>query len=173
MTLSRTLAIPALLALPILGCGGASSPTAPKVARATVKFSVPAQIVATASTDARYTLEATVPLVARETAGQSAAFFNGFAVRAIDEASGTSSYLQIVRLNTTGTIPAGGSVEIPFRAFLPGKGSYRAKVILQATDAGGPAGSGDNGLPAGSWLSGTATDSTTFESDEFRILPPQ
>jgi hypothetical protein len=107
------------------------------VQRALVKLILPQQVVAVPSTDTAFAMEATIPMVLTETAGV-AAFFNGFAVSVRDESNGTSRYAPIVRLNTVGTVPAGGSVEVPFRVQLSGAGPYRAKVILTVTDAGDP-----------------------------------
>jgi hypothetical protein len=168
----RTLGVLALFAVPAVGCGN-SSPTQSKIVRALVKFSIPQQVVAV-PTDPPYAMEATIPLVARESAGVTAYIYQ-LSVKTTDEATGGTSYPQIVRLNPTGTIPAGSSVEIPLRVYLPSNGPYRARVILAASDAGGPAGTvPTGGIPAdGSGINLSVWEQTTFESDEFRILPPQ
>jgi hypothetical protein len=174
MVKPRTLGLAVLSTFTLLGCGG--SPTEPRemtIERAALKLEVlPQQVVAVRSSDPGFAMEASVVMVARETAGV-AAFFNGFNVRVTHEGTGASNYAPIVRLNTVGTVPAGGSVEVPFRVQLSSTGPYRAKVFLTATDAGGPASTGQNGLQPGSWLNGSPADPTTFESSEFRILPPQ
>jgi hypothetical protein len=165
-----TLLILALFVVRAVGCGKAS-PTQPNSVRAVVKFSIPQQLVAV-PTDPPYAMEATIPLVATESAGVTAYIYQ-LSVKTTDEATGGISYPRIVRLNPTATIPAGGSVEIPLRVYLPGNGPYRAIVILSASDAGGPAGTvPTGGIPVdGSNMN--VWERTTFESDEFRILPPQ
>ena len=167
-----TLVILAHFVVPAVGCGKAS-PTQPNIVRAVVEFSIPQQVVAV-PTDPPYAMEATIPLVARESAGVTAYIYQ-LSVKTTDEATGGTSYPQIVRLNPTGTIPAGSSVEIPLRVYLPSNGPYRARVILAASDAGGPAGTvPTGGIPAeGSGINMNVWERTTFESDEFRILPPQ
>ena len=167
-----TLAVVALSALAVGGCGN-SSLTKPKIVRALVKLSIPQQVVAV-PTDPPYAMEATIPLVARESAGVNAYIYQLY-VKTTDEATGATGYPQIVRLNPTGTIPAGSSVEIPLRVSLIGHGPYRARVILDASDAGGPSGTVPvGGVPAdGSGVNLFASERTTFESDELRILPPQ
>jgi hypothetical protein len=78
-------------------------------------------------------------------------------------------------LNSTDTIPAGAGVAIPLRVYLPGNGPYRARVVLDASDAGGPSGTvTTGGVPAdGSGVNLSVAVRTTLESNEFRILPPQ
>ena len=141
-----TLAPLALSALAVGSCGN-SSPTQPNIVRAVVKFSIPQQVVA-GPTDPPYAMEATIPLVVRESAGVTAFIYQVY-VKTTDEATEGFSYPQMVRLNPTETIPAGSSVEIPFRVYLPSNGPYRAGVVLNASDAGGPAGTvPTGGLPA-------------------------
>jgi hypothetical protein len=172
MRQSWTRAILALLVVPAVGCGN-SSPTQPKIVRALVTFSIPQQVVCVPA-DPPYAMEVTVPLVARESAGVTAYIYM-LSIKTTDEATGETSYPQTVRLNPTGTIPAGSSVEIPLRVSLPSKGPYRAKVVLDASDAGGSAGTvPTGGIPAdGSGINMNVWERTTFESGEFRILPPQ
>jgi hypothetical protein len=167
-----TLAPLALSALTVGGCGN-SSPTQPKIVRAVVKFSIPQQVVAV-PTGPPNAMEATIPLVARESGGVTAYIYQLY-VKTTDEATGGTSYPQIVLLNPTATIPAGSSVDIPFRVYLPSNGPYRARVILNASDSGGPAGTVPTGgiLADGSGQNLSASETTTFESAEFRILPPQ
>lgn len=164
----RTFGILALFAAPAVGCGN-SSPTAPKPASAVVEFGLPQQVVAVPSTDPGYVLEATIPVVLSETGGVDA-YINMLGVRMTDEATGGTHYPPIVRLNSVGKVPARGSVEITIRVYLSSTGTYRAKVLLdawaqtQASTAAGAFQIWDNGLTGAR---------TPFESQEFRILPPQ
>jgi hypothetical protein len=168
-----TLVVTAALAVGAVGCGGSSPTHRSTIARAVVKFSIPQQVVAV-PTDPPNAMEATIPVVARESAGVKAYIYQ-ISVKATDEATGETSNPQVVRLNPTEIIPAGGSVEIPLRVYLPGSGPYRARVVLDASDAGGPSGTvPTGGVPAdGSGVNLSVAVRTTFESDEFRILPPQ
>lgn len=167
-----TLGALALCVVQAVGCGN-SSPTQPKIVRALVTLSLPQQVVAVPA-DPPYAMEVTIPLVARESAGVTA-YIYVLSVKTTDEATGAISYPQVTRLNPTTTIPAGGSVEIPLRVSLPGSGPYRAKAVLEASDAGGPAGTvATGGIPAdGSGINMNVSERTTFESGEVRILPPQ
>jgi hypothetical protein len=163
-----TLGILALFAVAAVGCGN-SSPTEAKRPNAVVKFGLPLQVVAVPSTDPGYALEATIPMVVSETGGVDA-YINMLGVKATDEATGVTSYPPIVRSKSVGKIPAGGSVEIPLRVYLSGTGTYRAKVLLDAwaqTQAGTSAGAFEL------WDNGRTGERTPFESQEFRILPPQ
>lgn len=164
----RTLGILALLAVPAMGCGN-SSPTATKPASAVVKFSLPQQVVAVPSTDPAYAVEATVPVILSETGGVDA-YINMLGVQATDEATGVTRYPPIVRLESVGKVPAGGSIAVTLRVYLSNTGTYRAKVLLDAwaqTQASTSAGAFQL------WDNGRTGERTPFESEEFRILPPQ
>ena len=167
-----TLGILALFVVPAVGCGD-SSPTElrePKIARATVKLSLPERVVAVPSTDSRFAMEALVPMVASESAGVNAYIYS-MGVEATDEATGATSRAHFINAKAVETIPGGGSVEIPFRVYLSSTGTYRMRVTLDTWDAGAPAGTGN----AGSfqlWDNARSGERSLF-SGEFRILPPQ
>lgn len=164
-----TLGILAIVGLAEVGCGNSSPPTAARPASTVVKFTLPQQVVAVPSTDPGYALEATIPVVLRETGGVDA-YINMLGIKMTDEATGVTHYPPIVRLNSVGKVPAGGSVEITIRVYLASTATYRAKVLLdawsqtQASTAAGAFQTWDNGLTGAR---------TPFESEEFRILPPQ
>jgi hypothetical protein len=168
-----TLGIPALFAVASVACGHSSTPTAPKNSRALVKLSLPERVVAVPSADPRFAMEATIPMVASESAGVSA-YINQWRVEATDEATGVTSYPLVFRDTLVETIPAGGSVKIPFRVGLSSRGTYRAKVTLDTADAGGPSGTvPTGGVPAnGSGINLSAAVQSQVSGD-FRILPPQ
>jgi hypothetical protein len=168
----RTPGLMALAAAPLLGCGNSTTPTQAPTVRALVRISVPQQVAAEPSTDPRYAAEATISIVASESAGVGA-YIAQVNVRATDEATGVSIYPPMVRLNATQTVPARGSVELPLRVYLPTSGSYRARVILKTYDAGGPAGTvPTGGLPADGSVTYSGEPSNV-ESEDFEILPPQ
>jgi hypothetical protein len=168
-----TIGILALFAVPAVGCGN-SSPTQMKVPRAAVKLSLPQQVVAVPSTDPRFAMEATIPMIASESAGVSA-YINQWRVEATDEATGVTSYPVVFQDGSVETIPAGRSVEIPFRVGLSSRGTYRTRVTLDITDAGGPSGTvPTGGVPAeGSGINLSATEHSQVSGNEFHILPPQ
>jgi hypothetical protein len=163
----------AFFAVPAVGCGNASPPTQIAIPRALVKLSLPEQVVAVPSTDPRFAMEATIPMVASESAGRSAYIYQ-WRVEATDEATGVTSSPAVFRDKSVETIPARGSVEIPFRVCLSSRGTYRTRVTLDTTDSGGPSGTvPTGGVPAeGSGINLPATERSSF-SAEFRILPPQ
>jgi len=173
MTRSWTLAAVALPALAMVGCGNSSStPTLPP--RALVKLTFPEPIVAVPSTDSGFAMEASVPMVASETAGVNAYPYQ-MRVETTAEATGVTNYAKFVVTESVEKIPAGGSVEIPFRVYLSSMGPHRAKVLLDTTDASTPV-----GVPTGSAaaalevLWGTVPTGERGQwSGEFRILPPQ
>jgi hypothetical protein len=167
MTWPRSFGVMSLAVL-LAGCGGSKAPSQPTV-RTVLRLSVSQQVTAVPSTDPRYAAEALIDMAATETAGVTA-YINGFTVKATDEASGAVSYPQVVRLNTTSTIPAGGSVALPFRVLLAGSGTYRARVSLRVTDAGGPVGTVPTGGVAADGTGSYTGEATTFESPEIRIL---
>ena len=121
----------AVFGVPGVGCGNSSPPTAARPASAVVKFTLPQQVVAVPSADPGYVLEATIPVVLGETGGVDA-YINMLGVTVTNEATGGTHYPPIVRLNSVGKVPAGGSVEITIRVFLSSSGTYRAKVLLDA-----------------------------------------
>jgi hypothetical protein len=165
-----TLGVLALFAVPAVGCGSPTELREPKIARAFVKLSFPERVVALPSTDSQFAMEASVPMVASESAGVNA-YIDSMAVEATDEAIGATSRAHFVRTKSVEAIPGGGSVEIPFRVYLSSTGTYRMKVTLDTWDAGPPAGTGN----AGSfqlWDNPRSGERTQF-SAEFRILPPQ
>ena len=168
-----TLGILALFAVPAVGCGNGSPPTKATIPRASVKLSIPAQVVAAPSTDPRFAMEATIPMVASESAGLNAYIYQ-WRVEATDEATGVTSSPVVFHDKSVETIPAGGSVEIPFRVGLSSRATYRTRVTLDVTDSGGPSGTVPvGGVPAeGSGINLPATERSSF-SAEFRILPPQ
>lgn len=173
MKQSWTVATLALFVVPTVGCGNSSLPTRTTIPRAVVKLSLPQQVVAVPSTDPRFAMEATVPMVASESAGLSAYIYQ-WRVEATDEATGVTSSPEVFRDRSVETIPAGGSVEIPFRVGLSSRGTYRTRVTLDVTDSGGPSGTvSTGGVPAeGSGINLPASERSSF-SAEFRILPPQ
>jgi hypothetical protein len=142
----------------------------PNIARALVRLSFPERVVAVPSTDSQFAMEASVPMVASESAGVNAYIYS-MLVEATDEATAATSRAHFVLTKSVETIPGGGSVEIPFRVYLSSTGTYRVKVTLDTSDAGAPAGTGN----AGSftlWDNPRSGERSLF-SGEFRILPPQ
>ena len=157
----------------MVGCGN-STPTQEKTKRALVKLSLPQQVVAVPSADPRYAMEATVSMVASESAGVNAYIYQ-WHVAVTDEATGIISYLVVSQDRPVEIIPAGRSVEIPFRVGLSKTGTYRGRVTLDTVDYGGPSGTAPTGaVPAeGSGTNLPAGERSTFSSGDFRILPPQ
>jgi len=133
-----------LFAVAAVGCGSPNELRPPNIARALVKLSFPEQVVAVPSTDSQYAMEASVAMVASESAGVKA-YINAMGVEVTDEATGTNSRAHFVLAGSVEAIPAGGSVGIPFRVYLSSTGTYRVKVTLDTSDAGPPSGTGNAG----------------------------
>jgi hypothetical protein len=164
-----TLGILAVVGFAGVDCGNSTPPTAARPASTVVKFTLPQQVVAVPSTDPGYALEATIPVVLTESGGVDA-YINMLGMTVTNEATGGTHYPPIVRLNSVGKVPAGGSVEITMRVYLASPGTYRAKVLLDAwsqTQASTAAGAFQI------WDNGQTGARTPFESQEFRILPPR
>ena len=99
-----------------------------------LKLSLPEQVVAVPSADSRFAMEAAIPMVVSEVAGVSATI-SGFASEAANEATGVSSTPYLTVTPAWGnTIPAGGTVEVPFRLGLASAGTYRARVTIGGWD---------------------------------------
>lgn len=170
MKQSWTLGILAFFAVAAVGCGSPTELREPKIARALVKLSFPERVVAVPSTDSQFAMEASVPMVAGESGGVNA-YIATMGVEATDEATGATSRPHFVRANSAETIPAGGSVEIPFRVYLPSTGTYRMKVTLDTWDAGPPPGTGNSG--SNQLWDNPRSGERTQCSGVFRLLPPQ
>jgi len=144
------LGILALFSVPAVGCGN-SSATQTFPPMASLKLSLPEQVVAVPSTDSRFAMEAAIPMVVSEVAGVSATI-SGFVSEATNEATGVTSTPYLTVTPAWGnTIPAGGTVELPFRLGLARAATYRARVTIGVWDG----------------------RAQTFAIGEFRILPPQ
>jgi len=163
-----TLGILALVAVPAVGCGN-SSPTQINIPRALIKLSLPEHVVAVPSTDSSFAMEATIPMVASETAGVGAQI-EGVRVEVTDEATGVRSTAVVSRTTPVEHISARGTVELPFRAYVKSTATYRATVTLSVWDDGAPANTGSGDLPLG--VNPRSGERSQF-SGGFRILPPQ
>jgi hypothetical protein len=134
MIRSWTLAAVALLAVAVAGCGQSSSPpTNTRLEPAVVRFAFPDPVVAEASSDSRFAMEAYVPMVISETSGKGSAYLDDpFVVAATDEATGVLTYPIVTFTNPlrgNGLAP-GRSIEAPFRVGLSATGTYRVRVTL-------------------------------------------
>jgi hypothetical protein len=160
----------ALFAVAAVGCGNPNELRPPNIARALVKLSFPERVVAVPSTDSQFAMEASVPMVASESAGVTA-YIYAMGVEATDEATGATNRAHFVLAKPVETIPGGGRAEVPFRVYLSDTGTYRVKVTLDTSDAGAPAGTGN----AGSFIlwDNQRSGERTLVSGEFRLLPPQ
>jgi hypothetical protein len=160
----------ALFAVAAVGCGDPNELRPPNIARALVRLSFPERVVAVPSTDSQFAMEASVPMVARESAGVKA-YVNAMGVEATDETTGATTRAHFVLARPVEAIPAGGSVEVPFRMYLATTGTYRVKVTLDTSDAGPPAGTGNSG--SFTLWDNPSSGERTLVSGEFRLLPPQ
>lgn len=170
MRRTSAVGISALLAVAGLGCGNSSELREPTIARALVRLSFPERVVAVPSSDPQFAMEASVPMVASESAGVNAYIYS-MGVEATDEASGSTIRVPFVRGNSIGTVPARSSVEIPFRVYLPAIATYRIKVSMDTYDDGQPPGTGNSGSLV-LWDNPRSSD-RTLVTGEFRLLPPQ
>jgi len=172
MTRSWTLAAITLSAVAMAGCGN-SSETPSKPPRALVKLSLPAQVVAVPSTDSSFAMEAAIPMVASETAGVGAQI-QQVGVEVTDEATGVRSRAVVSRTTPVEHIPAGATVELPFRVYVKSTATYRATVTLDVWDDGTPGGTVMTGSAgAGQLWDNQRSGERSLFSGEFRILPPQ
>jgi hypothetical protein len=142
MTRSWTLATVAAVAVAVAGCGNSSSsPTQDRFQPAVVRLSFPDPVVAVPSTDSRFAMEASVPMVISETSGTGWAVIDFVQVGISDETTGLPpNPLAIVTFANPRfvgypmadpvTLDPGGTVECPFRVGLHRIGTYSVKVIL-------------------------------------------
>ena len=168
MTRSWTLVAVALWAVATVGCG--NSPSAPtRNETAVLRLTFPDPVVAAPSSDPRFALEATVPMVITETSGDGGACISYFQVGIDDAATGVAASPRPIvtfadprfRIGSQPPAPlcfgAGKSVEAPFRVSLPSTGTFRVVVTLTAWTA----------IPNSMY-----NEYTNFIG-EFRIVPPQ
>ena len=168
MTQPKALVAVAVLTVGIVGCGNApSSPSARPAAILRLNVSDP--VVGAPSTDTRFAMEATVPMVIAETSGQGYACISYFEFRIDDVATGLPvSPLPVItfadrRFQLDVQPPdflcfgPDSRIEAPFRVSFSTIGTFRVAVTLTAwtKDSTGP------------------YNSQTRFSGEFRIVPAQ